>query len=148
MGYKKTRRSSASKKNLKIMAILYFLLGALTVVVLVTVAGVFKMNSDLDRKITTKISDHIESVMKEIEITRNNLHSDDSYIHNRIDEVLDEINKREEIGIRSGREQFESLQKQLDSRCDKLWAQVNSNYELSQIRFNEISNKKNSQIEG
>jgi len=86
--------------------------------------------------------------MKEIEITRNNLHSDDSYIHNRIDEVLDEINKREEIGIRSGREQFESLQKQLDSRCDKLWAQVNSNYELSQIRFNEISNKKNSQIEG
>jgi len=130
------------------MAIFYFLLGALTVVVLVTVAGVFKMNSDLDRKITTKISDHIESVMKEIEITRNNLHSDDSYIHNRIDEVLDEINKREEIGIRSGREQFESLQKQLDSRCDKLWAQVNSNYELSQIRFNEISNKKNSQIEG
>jgi hypothetical protein len=130
------------------MAILYFLLGALTVVVLVTVAGVFKMNSDLDRKIRTKISDHIESVMKEIEITRNNLHSDDSYIHNRIDEVLDEINKREEVGIRSGREQFESLQKQLDSRCDKLWAQVNANYELSQMRFNDISNKKNSQTEG
>lgn len=130
------------------MAILYFLLGALTVVVLVTVAGVFKMNSDLDRKITTQISDHIESVMKEIEITRNNLHSDDSYIHNRIDEVLDEINKREEIGIRSGREQFESLQKQLDSRCDKLWAQVNANYDLCQMRLNEISNKKNSQIEG
>lgn len=130
------------------MAILYFLLGALTVVVLVTVAGVFKMNSDLDRKIRTKISDHIESVMKEIEITRNNLHSDDSYIHNRIDKVLDEINKREEVGIRSGREQFESLQKQLDSRCDKLWAQVNANYDLSQMRLNEISNKKNSQIEG
>lgn len=130
------------------MAILYFLLGALTVVVLVTVAGVFKMNSDLDRKITTKISDHIESVMKEIEITRNNLHSDDVYIHNRIDEVITEINKREEIGIRSVREQFESLQKQLDSRCDKLWAQVNANYELSQIRFNDISNKKNSQTEG
>lgn len=130
------------------MAILYFLLGALTVVVLVTVAGVFKMNSDLDRKIRTKISDHIELVMKEIEITRNNLHSDDSYIHNRIDGVLDEINKREEVGIRSGREQFESLQKQLDSRCDKLWAQVNANYELSQMRFNDISNKKNSQTEG
>jgi len=130
------------------MAIFYFLLGALTVVVLVTVAGVFKMNSDLDRKITTKISDHIESVMKEIEITRNNLHSDDVYIHNRIDEVITEINKREEIGVRLGREQFESLQKQLDSRCDKLWAQVNANHELSQVRFNEISNKKNSQIEG
>jgi len=130
------------------MSILYFLLGALTVVVLVTVAGVFKMNSDLDRKITTKISDHIESVMKEIEITRNNLHSDDVYIHNRIDEVITEINKREEIGVRLGREQFESLQKQLDSRCDKLWAQVNANHELSQVRFNEISNKKNSQIEG
>jgi len=88
------------------MAILYFLLGALTVVVLVTVAGVFKMNSDLDRKITTKISDHIESVMEEIKITRNNLHSDDSYIHNRIDGVLGEINRLEEVGIRSGREQF------------------------------------------
>jgi hypothetical protein len=106
------------------------------------------MNSDLDRKITTKISDHIESVMKEIKITRNNLHSDDSYIHNRIDGVLGEINRLEEVGIRSGREQFESLQKQLDSRCDKLWAQVNANYELSQIRFNDISNKKNSQTEG
>jgi len=86
--------------------------------------------------------------MKEIEITRNNLHSDDVYIHNRIDEVITEINKREEIGVRLGREQFESLQKQLDSRCDKLWAQVNANHELSQVRFNEISNKKNSQIEG
>lgn len=123
------------------MATIYFLLGALTVVVLVTVAGVFKMNSDIDRKITTSISDQIELVLKEIEITRENLHSDVSYIHNRIDEVLAEINKREEIGIRSGREQFESLQKQLDSRCDKLWAQVNLNYELGQQRLNDLQNK-------
>ncbi len=130
------------------MAILYFLLGALTVVVLVTVAGVFKMSSDLDRKITTKISDQIESVMKEIEISRNNLHSDDSYIHSRIDEVLDEINKQQGLRIRAEKELFDSLQKQLDSRCDKLWAQVNANYELSRTRFNDISNKKNSQTEG
>ena len=130
------------------MAILYFLLGALTVVVLVTVAGVFKMSSDLDRKITTKISDQIESVMKEIEISRNNLHSDDSYIHSRIDEVLDEINKQQGLRMRAEKELFDSLQKQLDSRCDKLWAQVNANYELSQMRFNDISNKKNSQTEG
>ena len=130
------------------METLYFLLGALTVVVLVTVVGVFKMNSDLDRKITNKISDRIESVWKEIEITRGNLHLDDSNIHSRIDEVSDEIDKREDSRIRSEKELFESLQKQLDSRCDKLWAQVNSNYELSQSRFNDILNKKSSQIEG
>lgn len=130
------------------METLYFLLGALTVVVLVTVVGVFKMNSDLDRKITNKISDRIESVWKEIEITRENLHLDDSNIHKRIDEVADEIDKREDSRIRSEKELFESLQKQLDSRCDKLWAQVNANYELSQTRFNDISNKKNSQTEG
>ena len=130
------------------METLYFLLGALTVVVLVTVVGVFKMNSDLDRKITNKISDRIESVWKEIEITRGNLHLDDLNIHKRIDEVADEIDKREDSRIRSEKELFESLQKQLDSRCDKLWAQVNSNYELSQSRFNDILNKKSSQIEG
>ena len=130
------------------METLYFLLGALSVVVLVTVVGVFKMNSDLDRKITNKISDRIESVWKEIEITRGNLHSDDSYIHSRIDEVTDEIGKREDSRIRAEKELFESLQKQLDSRCDKLWAQVNANYELSQMRFNDILNKKSSQIEG
>ncbi|NBV28057.1 hypothetical protein EBS02_03415, partial [bacterium] len=59
------------------MATIYFLLGALTVVVLVTVAGVFKMSSDLDRKISNEINSRIEKIWKRMSDLENDFHRKD-----------------------------------------------------------------------
>ena len=122
------------------MATIYFLLGALTVVVLVTVAGVFKMSSDLNRKISNEINHRIEKIWKKMSDLENDSHKRDGEIIDIIvknkDEIYEELHSR-----------HQDLLKQLDSRCDKLWHQVNSNYELAQSRINDLS-KKNSSTEG
>jgi predicted PurR-regulated permease PerM len=122
------------------MATIYFLLGALTVVVLVTVAGVFKMSSDLDRKISNEINSRIEKIWKKMSDLENDAQKRDGEILDNMVENKNEIH--EELHSR-----HQDLLKQLDSRCDKLWHQVNSNYELVQSRINDLS-KKNSSTEG
>ncbi|NBV28146.1 hypothetical protein EBS02_03875 [bacterium] len=60
----------------------------------------------------------------------------DGEFNKNMNEIHAEVNSR-----------HQDLLKQLDSRCDKLWHQVNLNYELSQSRINDLS-KKNSSTEG